>query len=299
MVRPNDPRPNDPQPNRRALPEARLHAANVLDKPAVAQLLLSEQPDLVFHLAAQASPTQAWADPEETYRTNVLGQLNLLEGVRAMAHPPRVLVVSSNEVYGAPSAAADLPIAETYPLQPNNPYAVSKAAQDLMGQQYYLSHGLPVVRVRPFNHLGPGQSDAFVASAFARQVAEAEAGLRPPVMQVGNLAAQRDFSDVRDIVRGYYLALTIGVAGEVYNLCSGAPTAVQGLLDFFRSQSTLDIKVEQDLTRYRPSDVPCVYGDNRKARAALGWQPSIPLQQTLAEVLEYWRAQVRADAHPS
>ena len=292
-------RPNDPQPNRRALPEARLHAADVLDKPAVAQLLLSEQPDLVFHLAAQASPTQAWADPEETYRTNVLGQLNLLEGVRAMVHPPRVLVVSSNEVYGAPAAAADLPIAETCPLRPNNPYAVSKAAQDLMGQQYYLSHGLPVVRVRPFNHLGPGQSDAFVASAFARQVAEAEAGLRPPVMQAGNLAAQRDFSDVRDIVRGYYLALTIGVAGEVYNLCSGAPTAVQGLLDFFRSQSTLDIKVEQDLTRYRPGDVPFVYGDNRKARATLGWQPSIPLQQTLAEVLEYWRAQVRADAHPS
>lgn len=255
-------------------------------------------PDLVFHLAARPSVALSWQDPEGTMLTNIMGQLHLMEALWKLGMTPRVLVVSSNEVYGAPASEAELPIKESNPLRPSNPYAVSKVAQDMMGYQYFIGRGMPVVRVRPFNHLGPGQSDEFAASGFARQIAEAEQGQREPVIRVGNLDAIRDFSDVRDVVRGYYLALTQGQPGAVYNLGSGMPTSVRSLLDMLLVQSKTAVKVEQDPDRYRPVDVPCVYCDFELLREATGWAPSYPLEQTLKDVLEYWRGRMGGDASP-
>jgi GDP-4-dehydro-6-deoxy-D-mannose reductase len=202
-------------------------------------------------------------------------------------------VIGSNEEYGAPQPD-ELPQTEESPLRPNNPYAVSKVAQDFLGLQYYLAYGLPVVRVRPFNHTGPGQSPRFVVPAFASQIARIEAGLQEPVMRVGNLDAARDFSDVRDIVRGYHLAVTKGEPGEVYNLASGRPQSVRGLLETLLGYSQVKIRVEIDPERYRPVDVPVAYGSAEKFRQRTGWMPQIPFEQTLRDTLEYWRGQVEA-----
>lgn len=267
----------------------RVAQADLLDRTAVRQVLEQAAPDLVFHLAAQASVGLSWKDPEETLRNNVFAQLNLLEAIRGLGISPRVLVVSSNEVYGAPAGPEELPFRETNPLRPNNPYALSKVAQDLMAYQYHAAYRMPVMRVRPFNHLGPGQSDDFVASSFARQVAEVEAGKREPVIRVGNLEAMRDFSDVRDVVRAYYLVATKGQPGEVYNVGSGDAVSVQRLLDFFVRECRVPINVEIDPERYRPVDVPVSWTDTTKLREATGWRPSIPLERTLGDVLEYWR----------
>jgi GDP-4-dehydro-6-deoxy-D-mannose reductase len=188
---------------------------------------------------------------------------------------------------------ADLPITEETPLRPNSPYGVSKIAQDMMGYQYWNSHHLPVVRARSFNHLGPGQSDDFAASAFARQLAEIDAGVREPVVRVGNLSAERDFTDVRDVVRAYWLLVTRGTAGECYNVGSGRPHSIQWLLDTLLTLTTTPVRVEVDPQRLRPSDVPCSYCDNRKLITATGWQPRIDLRDTLRDVLNHWREHFR------
>lgn len=281
--------------NGRDLPPAvTLHDGDLQQPDSLTQAIGAARPEFVFHLAAQASVPASWRDPAATYATNVLGQLNLLEAIAGGAGtPPRVLVVSSNEVYGAPAGPDELPVREDNPLRPSNPYAVSKAAQDLMGYQYAHCGRLPVVRVRPFNHIGPGQSDAYVAGAFARQMAEIEAGRSEPVIRVGNLEARRDFTDVRDTVRAYRLALLQGQPGEVYNVASGRPVSVRSLLDFYLSESPAAARVEPDPGRYRPVDVPEVYGDSSRLHAATGWAPAIPLERTLRDVLEYWRARTR------
>ncbi|MBI4499294.1 MAG: GDP-mannose 4,6-dehydratase [Chloroflexi bacterium] len=277
----------------------RLYPADLSDQSAIHAALEDAAPDLVFHLAGQANVPRSWQDPEGTYRTNVLGQLHLLEAVAAVCPAARVLVVGSNEEYGPPRPD-ELPIRETNPLRPASPYAVTKAAQDLMGYQYFLGRKLQCIRVRPFNHIGPRQDDGFVAPAFARQVAEAELGLRPPVVWVGNLAAQRDFTDVRDMVRGYYLVLTRGTPGEVYNLGSGRPVSAQALLEYFLAQAKVRLQVEVDPARFRPVDVPLVACDASKARAATGWEPTLPLERTLQDILDDWRMRVRTTrAHPS
>ncbi|MEK7215529.1 MAG: GDP-mannose 4,6-dehydratase [Chloroflexota bacterium] len=276
--------------------EVSRHPGDLLHAGDIDRVVQAVRPDLIFHLAAQASVPESWRDPATTYTTNVLGQLGLIEAVQRLDDPkPRLLVVSSNEVYGAPTGPGELPVRETNPLRPNNPYAVSKAAQDLMAYQYVQSHRLPIVRVRPFNHIGPGQSDAYVAGAFARQVAEVEAGVREPVMRVGNLTAQRDFTDVRDIVRGYLLAVLHGVPGEVYNLASGRAIPVQRILDFYVSRSRVPLRVERDPARFRPVDVASVYGDSTKLSSLCGWAPAISLETTLSDVLEYWRARVHSE----
>lgn len=273
------------------LKQVKTYTLDILDAAEVDRAMLAASPDLIFHLAAQANVPLAWQDPEDTYRINVIGQLHVLEAARKLPTMPRVLVISSNEVYGPPEGPHELPLRETNPMRPTNPYAVSKVTQDMMAYQYFKAFGMPVIRARPFNHIGPNQTDAYVAAAFARQVAEAEAGVREPVVRVGNLEALRDFSDVRDIVRGYYLAITKGVPGEAYNLGSGKAISIRSILDYFVSHSTIPISVEPDPARMRPVDVPCVYADCSKIRAATGWEPMIPLEQTLSDVLEYWRAQ--------
>ena len=203
-----------------------------------------------------------------------------------------MLVVGSSDEYGL-VRPEELPIAETQPFRPTSPYGVSKISQEMLGYQYFLARGLAVVRVRPFNHFGPRQRDAFVASAFARQVAEAEAGLLPPVLRVGNLSARRDFTDVRDVVRAYWLALTKGEAGEVYNVGSGRGLPVQALLGTLLEMSGVPLRVEPDPARLRPADVPAIYADVGKLAARTGWSAEIPLERTLRDTLDDWRERIR------
>jgi GDP-4-dehydro-6-deoxy-D-mannose reductase len=207
----------------------------------------------------------------------------------------RVLVVGSSEEYGAVSPE-NLPITEDAPLRPVSPYGVSKVAQDLLGLQYWLSHQVETIRVRPFNHIGPRQRRGFVAPDFASQIAEIEAGLRPPRLTVGTLDVMRDFSDVRDIVRGYYLTVTQGKPGEVYNLGSGTAHTVQALLDTLINASPMAIEVVQDAALMRSVDVPCMVADCSHVREHTGWQADIPFEQSLHDVLDYWREQVRTGA---
>ncbi len=276
-------------------PRITLHVGDVLmDLAAVKDLFAAAQPDYVFHLAAQAFVPSSWKDPWTTLENNIRGQLNVLLAAVAMQKPPRILVVGSADEYGI-VFPEELPISETNPLRPNSPYAVSKVAQDMLGYQYYASHKLPVVRVRPFNHIGPGQSPAFVTADFAKQIAEVEAGLREPVMRVGNLGARRDFSDVRDIIRGYYLALSEGEPGEVYNLGAERSYSIRQVLDCLLALSETPVAVEQDPTRLRPSDVPEIVADCTKFRSQTGWRAEIPLERSLQDILDYWRSRIRSN----
>ena len=269
-----------------------LHRGDLLDPASILAVLQAIQPDVIFHLAGQSFVPSSWHDPWLTFESNVRGQLNLLEAVAQVAPEIRVLVVGSNEEYGL-VLPNQLPVNEDTPMRPDSPYGVSKIAQDLMGLQYHLSKGLATIRVRPFNHIGPRQSERFVAAALARQIAEIEVGLRPPVLAVGNLQAQRDFTDVRDTVRAYHLVLEHGVPGEVYNIGSGVPHSIQELLGILLELAHVEVGVEVDRTRLRPSDVPLSYCDASRLFACTGWQPLIPFAQGLKDTLDYWRTRVR------
>jgi GDP-4-dehydro-6-deoxy-D-mannose reductase len=276
-------------------PRLRLQHLDLRDPDGVRALLEENELDLVFHLAAQSIPAISFDNPWDTLETNIRSQLNILHSVRVLGLRTRVLVIGSNEEYGHPQKG-DLPFTEDSPLKPANPYAVSKVTQDLMGLQFHLAYKLDVVRLRPFNHTGPGQSPRFVVPAFASQIARIEAGLQEPVLKVGNMAAARDFSDVRDIVHGYHLAATTGEPGDIYNLASGQPHKISALLDTLLSFTDVRIRVETDPERYRPVDVPVVYGSAEKFYQLTGWMPEIPFEQTLEDTLDYWREQVSAEA---
>ena len=268
-------------------------AVDLCDPDAARRLLEQVAPDIIFHLAALATVGDSWRNPWPILYNNIRSQLNLLQALVDLGARPRMMVVGSNEEYGLVKAE-ELPLTEESPLRPNSPYGVSKVAQDMLGLQYYLSHQLPVIRVRPFNHIGPRQAPGFVAPDFARQIAQAEVGQRPPCMAVGNLEAQRDFTDVRDTVRAYYLAVTHGVPGQVYNIGSGESHSIAELLEVLLRYSRIQIKVEADPTRLRPSDVPIVRCDATKFRALTGWQPQIRFETSLRDVLDDWRGRVQA-----
>jgi len=251
------------------------------------------RPDYIVHLAAQSFVGASWQTPAETLMTNAIGQMNLFEAIRQLGSASRFLVIGSSEEYGLVEPD-ELPIRETNPLRPISPYAVSKVTQDLMGFQYFKSYGLDIVRARAFHHTGPRRSDNFSTSTFARQIAEIEAGLREPVVVAGDLKPVRDFSDVRDIVRGYWDLLERGTAGEVYNLCSGVDWTIERMLTFLISQSSVPgIEIRTDAARLRPSDVPVLRGSYEKIERAVGWRPRIPLEQTLTDLLDYWRQRIR------
>jgi GDP-4-dehydro-6-deoxy-D-mannose reductase len=274
---------------------SRIHLieSDLRDLSSVQNLLELSNPDFIVHLAAQSYVAVSWHTPAETLNTNAISQVNLLEAIRTRrGTPPRFLVIGSSEEYGL-VYEDELPIRETNPLRPLSPYAVSKVTQDLMGYQYFKSYGLPIVRTRAFNHEGPRRGDVFVTSNFARQIAEIEAGHREPVLLVGNLRARRDYTDVRDIVRGYWRLLEDGEPGEVYNLCSGRAWAIQDILDFLLAQATVHPVVKEDPARFRPSDVPVLIGNASKVRTAVGWEPQIPFEQTLTDLLQFWRQRVR------
>ena len=266
-----------------------LVECDLRDLSSVRNLLDITEPTHVVHLAAQSFVAASWKAPAETLTTNIISQVNLLEAMRGLRISPRFLAVGSSEEYGLVHPD-ELPIKETNPLRPLSPYAVSKVTQDMMGYQYFKSYGLPIVRTRAFNHEGPRRGDVFVTSNFARQIVEIEAGIREPVIFVGDLKPKRDYSDVRDIVRGYWALLERGEPGEVYNLCSGKSWPIQHVLDFLLGQSRVKgIAVKIDPARLRPSDVMELEGDPGKIQRALGWKVEIPFEQTLTELLDYWR----------
>lgn len=265
---------------------------DLADSSTTARVVEQAAPDLIFHLAAQAFVPVSWQDPWTTIENNIRGQVNLLHAVTLQKIKPRILVVGSNEEYGRVDPQ-DLPITEQTPLRPDSPYGVSKIAQDFMGLQYFLSDNLYAVRVRPFNHIGPRQNDRFVAASFAKQIAEIEAGTRRGVMYVGNLEARRDFTDVRDMVRAYTLALEYGKPGEVYNIGSGRSRSIRELLEMLLSMTSAQIRVEQDSARSRPSDTPVTVCDADKFKRQTGWEPQISFEQTLRDTLDYWRDKVR------
>ena len=271
----------------------RLAILDVGDPAAVGRALAAAAPERIFHLAAIAFAADAEADPARTFAVNVLGAVHVIDAAQTVAPAARVVVVGSAEAYGAISAA-DLPIAETTPLRPVNLYGVSKAAADMAAFERWWARGRPVIRVRAFNHTGPGQRPDFVCSDFARQIARIEAGLAPPLLHVGNLRAERDFSDVRDVVRGSALLAERGEAGEAYNLCTGTATSVGAIVDILVAESGVTIECRREPGRVRAREVPAVVGSAARA-AALGWSPTIPLRQTLRDLLRYWRERLADD----
>ena len=246
------------------------------------------KPDWIFHLAAQSFVPTSWKAPTESLTTNVLGQLHLFEACRRLGLKPRIQVACSSEEYGMVHED-ELPIRETNPLRPLSPYAVSKVAQDMLAYQYFMSYQTDVVITRGFNHEGPRRGPVFVASDFAKQIADIERGLKTPVIHVGNLEARRDFTDVRDMVRAYWLALEKCQGGEVYNICSGKAWRIKDVLEMLLGMTKVKIEVREDPARLRPSDVPVLLGDHSKFTDRTGWKPSIPFEQTLKDMLEFWR----------
>jgi GDP-4-dehydro-6-deoxy-D-mannose reductase len=266
-----------------------LLECDLRDASSTRDVIEKVRPDWIFHLAAQSFVPTSWTAPTESLATNVLGQLNLFEAVRRIGLGCRIQLACSSEEYGM-VYPHEVPIKETNPLRPLSPYAVSKVAQDMLGYQYWMSWKVDSVRTRGFNHEGPRRGPVFVASGFAKQIADIERGRKPPVLMVGNLEAKRDFTDVRDMVKAYWLALEKCEPGEVYNIASGSARSIQEVVDLLLAMSKVKIEVKQDPSRLRPSDVPLLLGDHSKFTEATGWEPRIPFEQTLRDMLEYWRA---------
>ena len=270
-----------------------VHTLDLLDADAVSALLHELRPDRIMHLAAQSSVALSWKQPQQTAEVNIIGTLNLLEAARTMSPMPRILLVGSGEEYGAP---AQNPVCEEMPLRPANIYAATKAAAEQFAAVYHKAYHLPVICVRAFNHIGPMQREIFVAADFCKQAAEIEAGLHEPVIRTGNLSAMRDFTDVRDIVRAYALLLESGRAGECYNVGSGKAVAIADILTQIQQLCRVPFRIETAPEKLRPVDVPVIAADIAKLQADTGWSPEIPLAQTLADTLEYWRSVVKEQA---
>jgi len=264
---------------------------DIRDAASVTGMIATVRPDRIFHLAAQSYVPTSWHAPAESLETNIIGQLNLFEAVRQTGCDTRIQIAGSSEEYGLVHRD-ETPITESNHLRPLSPYAVSKVTQDLLAYQYFRSYGTHTIRTRGFNHTGPRRGEVFVVSNFAKQIALIEAGERDPVIRVGNLEAERDFTDVRDVVRAYWLILEHGDPGDVYNIASGTAWRIQDVLDLLLSFSEIDISVEVDPQRLRPSDVELLLGDASKLSAITGWQPLIPFEQTARETLDYWRARL-------
>lgn len=265
-----------------------VYDLNILIKEDIVRLFRQVHPDYIFHLAAQSSVSVSWKNPQLTIDVNIKGGANVLEALRELDYKPRVLLIGSGEEYGH-IRPGETPIGEDNNTRPGNIYAATKACQNMLGKIYADAYGLDVMMVRAFNHIGPNQAPLFVVADFCKQVAEIEAGKRKAVMKVGNLSAKRDFTDVRDVVRAYGLLIEKGKSGETYNVGSGHAIAIEDLLQMILKNSEAQIKVEVDPEKLRPVDVPIIEADIRKLAGETGWQPGIPLVQTIRETLNYWR----------
>ena len=270
-----------------------LHC-ELTDPGAVEKIIASVQPQRVFHLAAQSYVQSSFDEPAATLRINIESQLNLLEAIRRHDTQIRMHIAGSSEEYGLVHPD-EVPMKETNPLRPLSPYAVSKVAQDKLAYQYFKSYGMHLVVTRGFNHTGPRRGTHFVTSSLARQIALIEAGKIEPVIYHGDLTSKRDWTDVRDMVRAYWLALEKGEPGEVYNVGRGKCWSIREMLDMLLSHSTVKIRTQEDPARLRPSDVPILWADTAKFQRATGWEPQIPFEKTLADLLDYWRERVRRD----
>jgi GDP-4-dehydro-6-deoxy-D-mannose reductase len=268
-----------------------LCEGDLKDMVSLGACLAHIRPDRIFHLAAQSFVPTSWKCPAETFAINATGEINLFEALLSLKQSPLIQVAGSSEEYGR-VFPDEIPMKESNPLRPLSPYAVSKVAQDLLGYQYFQSYGLPVVRTRGFNHTGPRRGEVFVTSSFAKQIAEIEKGRKEPVIHVGNLEAKRDFNDVRDIVEAYWLSLEKGEPGEVYNIGSGVARTIREVLDILLSLSKVKVRIQVDPARLRPSDVPILLADSSKFVGRTGWKPRIPFEQTLRDLLDYWRPRV-------
>ena len=269
----------------------RLHLieADMRDGHSLMEAFKEAKPDYVFHLAAQSFVPASWRSPADTMETNAVGTINLLEAIQNLNLDPAIQIAGSSEEYGL-VYPDEVPIKETNPLRPLSPYGVSKVAADKLGFQYHRSYDMKIVVTRSFNHTGPRRGEVFVTSNFSKQIVEIEKGMREPKIKVGNLDAQRDFSDVRDIVRAYWLSVEKGEPGECYNLCSGEPRVIRDVLNLLIKSSKNDnITTVDDPTRMRPSDVQILHGDCSKFKERTGWELEIPFEKTMSDLLDYWR----------
>jgi GDP-4-dehydro-6-deoxy-D-mannose reductase len=272
---------------------SRIHLVegDVTDSDSLEGVLGECRPEVVIHLAAASSVAHSWSNAARALEINAVGTTRLLEAIRETGRRPMIAVASSAEVYGWVSRT-DGPVNEDAPLAPVSPYGTSKVAQDLLAAQYAAGHGLPVVRLRPFHLTGPRRPAHFVGSSFAEQIARIEHGLSPPVLEVGNLDSVRDITDVRDAARAYWLAITRGAPGEVYNLCCGRELRIAELVERLLELSNERIEVRVNQGRLRTDDIPWLVGDHTRLTEATGWRPEIPLDQTLADLLDWWRTAV-------
>lgn len=272
----------------------KLYECDIRDASSVREVISETRPDTIFHLSAQSFVPASWNAPAETLVTNILGELNIFEACRHLKINPFIQIAGSSEEYGM-VYKNELPVKETNPLRPLSPYAVSKVGQDLLGYQYFMSYKLNIIRTRGFNHTGPRRGEVFAESNFAKQIAMIESGLQEPVIYVGNLEAKRDYTDVRDMVEAYWLAVKKCKAGEVYNICNKKAYSIGTVLEILLSLSNAKVKIKKDLARMRPSDVPILIGDNSKFIRQTGWAPKIPFKQTLKDLLRYWREKIKAN----
>lgn len=266
-----------------------LRECDLRDSSLLEEIVIESEPEIIFHLAAQSSVKLSFENPSETFSINVIGTVNLLEAASNLEKPPKVLLVSSSEIYGQ-LKPEQVPVKEDAPLRPVNPYAVSKATVDLMAYQYWKAYNLPVYLVRAFSHSGPGQRTVAVLSDWAFQTAKIELGLRPPQLDVGNMDVTRDYMDVRDTVRAYRDILEKGKPGEPYNVCSGIGYKLGDLLDIIISFSSKKIDIVPDPSRLRPVDIPMLIGSPEKLKRTTGWRPEIKIEKTLRDLYDYWTA---------
>ncbi len=271
--------------------DVRLSVADITQPEVVRQVVAEVKPDLIIHLAAQSSVSASWKDPSGTLRVNAGGTIHLLEALRSEQLTPRVVLVGSGEQYGMVHPE-DNPIREECPFRPANPYAASKAAQDLYGYQYFVAYGLPILRARPFNHFGPRQTSTFVIANFARQIALIEAEKAEPVLSVGNLQARRDFLPVEDVVAAYLAVAEQGRPGEAYNIGSGQARSIRAMLDLLLTFARRSIQLREDPARLRPVDVPLLEADTSRLRADTNWRPAVQFESALQRTLDYWRTVV-------
>jgi len=264
---------------------------DLTDSKEVDRLIKKIKPEQVYHLAAQSSVKRSWEDPVGTFTANVFSGMNLLESMRNENDKARMLMVCTAEVYG--DVSGENAIKESHRIYPGNPYAVSKAAVDFMASMYHKAYGLDVMVTRSFNHIGPEQSEGFVCSDFAKQVALIEAGMQKPVIWVGNLDSSRDFLDVRDVAKAYWHIMNRGNPGEAYNVCSGVAVKVSAILEMLISYSSRDdIEIKLDKEKFRPIDTPIIFGDNTRLTAATGWRPEYSLEDSLRANLNWWREKI-------
>ena len=284
-----------PDPRAELAAKVTTHQVDLLDRASVDAVVRQVQPQWVFHLAALSSPAASWDDPAATIATNAGMEANLLTSLVKQNPMPRVVVVGSGDEYGRPPGRARR-LDETTPFLPRTPYAVSKVTQDLLALQYHLSHGLPAIRVRPFNHAGPRQAPQFAIASFAQQIARIELGKQSPVLKVGNLEARRDYTDVRDVARAYLLAAEKGRPGEVYNIGSGSALRLRELVDLLLTMTRAKITLEVDPARKHMAEADVYICDPRRFARLTGWRPRIALERTLRDTLDDWRRRERSAA---